>query len=231
MDTVVIIGAGGHGRVVLDILRAADAYKPMGFIDANHSLQGCQIDGLEVLGDFSILETLKFKGVTGAVVAIGDNSVRRRYAEIIYSLNLNLINAIHPSANIAGNAIIGENVVIAAGSLVCAHCKIGNSVILNTGCIIDHESIVANSAHICPGAKLAGRVVVDSGAFVGIGATIIQNVRIGTDSIVGAGAVVINDIPPCVTVVGVPAKILKTNKKEPVRFPPNFLEPALVETH
>jgi len=231
VNNVVIIGAGGHGRVVLDILRAANACNPVGFLDANPSLHGCQIDDLEVLGDFSILETLKFKGVTGAIVAIGDNAVRRKYAEIIYSLNLDLINAIHPSANIAGNAIIGENVVIAAGVLVCAHCKIGNSVILNTGCIIDHESIVANSAHICPGAKLAGRVIIDSGAFVGIGATIIQNVRIGTDSIVGAGAVVINDIPPCVTVVGVPAKILKTYKKEPVRFPPNFLEPTLVETH
>jgi sugar O-acyltransferase (sialic acid O-acetyltransferase NeuD family) len=230
MDEIVIIGAGGHGRVVLDILRASGELKPIGFLDANEGLQGRRIDGLEVLGNFSKLEVLKFQGITGAIVAIGDNQIRRSYAEDILNLGLNLINAIHPSANIAANANLGKNIVIAAGALVCAHCQIGNSVILNTGCIVDHESIIANSAHICPGAKLAGRVIVDSGAFVGIGATVIQNVRIGTDAIVGAGAVVIKDVPPAITVVGVPARILKLPKTEPpVRFPPGSLVDTLQE--
>ncbi len=230
MNQIIIIGAGGHGRVVLDILRAAGDCNPIGFLDANPNLQGRRVDGLEVLGDFSMLEALIFKGVTGAIVAIGDNQVRRSYTEEISKLGLPLINAIHPSANIAANAHLGKNIVISAGALVCAHCQIGNSAILNTGCIVDHESIIANSTHICPGAKLAGRVIVDSGAFVGIGATIIQNVRIGTDAVVGAGAVVIKDVPPAVTVVGVPARILRLPKTEPpVRFPPDSLTNTLQE--
>ena len=222
MEKIVIIGAGGHGRVILDILRAANDYNPIGFIDADTALHGHRIDGLKVLGDFSILESLKFQGVTGAIVAIGDNGIRREYAERINEMKFELINAIHPSANIAANAALGKNIVIASGALVCAHCQIGNSVILNTGCIVDHESIIANSAHICPGAKLAGRVIVESGAFVGIGATIIQNIRIGIDAIVGAGAVVINDVPPAATVVGVPAKIIKSPLSH--RLTPNKLE-------
>jgi sugar O-acyltransferase (sialic acid O-acetyltransferase NeuD family) len=222
MEKIVIIGAGGHGRVILDILRAANQYNPIGFIDGNTALHDHRIDGLKVLGNLTMLETLKFEGVTGAIVAIGNNGIRREYAERIDELGLELINAIHPSANIAANATLGKNIVIASGALVCAHCQIGNSAILNTGCIVDHESIIANAAHICPGAKLAGRVIVEGGAFVGIGATIIQNIRIGTGAVVGAGAVVINDVPPAATVVGVPAKIIKSPLSP--KFTPNKLE-------
>ncbi len=225
MKEILIIGAGGHGRVVLDIIRASKEYKPIGFIDNNTHLHGKCIDGLEVLGDFSVIDkTSDNKPVAGAIVAIGDAGIRRKFSEMVAISGLKLLNAIHPSANIATNVTIGHNVVIAAGALVCAHCQIGNSVILNTGCIVDHESIVANSAHICPGAKLAGRVIVESGAFVGIGATIVQNIRIGTDAVVGAGAVVINDVPPAVTVVGVPATIVKSNLQEPIRFAPEMHE-------
>jgi len=152
MDRIIIIGAGGHGRVVLDIIRAAGTYEPIGFLDGNPELTGRHIDGLEVLGTPSILETLKKQGVMGAIIAIGDNGIRRKYAELVTATNIPLVNAIHPSANIADTASLGKNIVIASGALVCAHCQIGNSVILNTGCIVDHESIVANSAHLCPGA-------------------------------------------------------------------------------
>ncbi len=235
MKKVIIIGAGGHGRVVLDIIRAAGKYQPIGFIDNNQRLWGKYVDGLKVLGDFSKIEGLADSfDELGAIVAIGDCRIRRRFAEMLVSANIDLINAIHPSANIASTAILGNNVVIAAGAVVCAHCQIGNSVILNTGCIVDHESIISNSVHICPGAKLAGRVIVESGAFVGIGATVIQNIRIGTDAVIGAGAVVIKDVPSDVTVVGVPARIIKPKRTESIlKFPPDEdveLEDLLVRT-
>ncbi len=236
MKEIAIIGAGGHGRVVLDIIRSAGQYKPIGFIDNNSQLWGKYVDGIQVVGDFSKIEELADShNDFGAIVAIGDCRIRRSFAEMLSSANVELINAIHPSANIASTATLGKNIVIAAGVVVCAHCQIGNSVILNTGCIVDHESIIANSAHICPGAKLAGRVIVESGAFVGIGATIIQNLRIGTDAVVGAGAVVIKDVPPDVTVVGVPAKIVKPRRTEnALKFPPDGdlveLEDLLVRT-
>lgn len=206
---IVIVGAGGHGRVVLDILLRGRAYDVLGFLDSNRALHGRRMDGRVVLGDMDLLPDLAEKGLEGAIVAIGDNGVRREFAERIEMLGVDLVNAIHPSANLARNVTLGTNIVIAAGSLVCAHCQIGDSVILNTGCIVDHETKIGTAVHVCPGAKLAGRVTIDSGAFVGIGATIIQSVRIGYEAIVGAGAVVIRDVDPLATVVGVPARSVK----------------------
>ncbi len=208
MDCV-ILGAGGHGRVVLDILVRAREHKVVAFLDSNPALHDRRVDGVPVLGDLSILRNLQADGVKGAVVAIGDNGVRRAFAEEIAAIGVELINAIHPSANLAHNVTLGKNVVIAAGALVCAHCQIGDSAVLNTGCIVDHESMIGTAVHICPGARLAGRVTVEAGAFVGIGATIIQSLRIGREAIVGAGAVVISDVEPMSTVVGVPARVVK----------------------
>lgn len=208
--TCLIVGAGGHGRVVLDILLRGGLFDVIGFLDSNAELHGRRIDGVEVLGGVDRLPHIRTeRDVTRCIVAIGDNGVRRSFAERIERDGFELINAIHPSANMASNVTMGRNVVVAAGALVCAHCQIGDSVILNTGCIVDHETFVGTATHVCPGARIAGRVVVESGAFVGIGATIIQSVRVGYESIVGAGAVVIGDVPPMSTVVGVPARTIK----------------------
>ena len=206
----VIVGAGGHGRVVLDILVNAGNHEILGFVDSNPDMAGKRIDGQRILGSLDALKHLRHSlNVEGAVVAIGDNGVRRDFADSIEAMGLTLIDAIHPSANLAHNVTLGRNVVISAGALVCAHCQIGDSVILNTGCIVDHESMIGTATHICPGARLAGRVTVESGAFVGIGATVTQNLRIGYEAIVGAGAVVISDVSPLTTVVGVPAREIK----------------------
>lgn len=208
-----IIGCGGHGRVVLDILRQAGC-EPYCFVDSDPQMHRRRIDGLEVLGHPDELPDLRDRlGVTAAVVAIGTNGIRRGFAAQLDGWGFELINAIHPSANIALTACLGRNVVIAAGVLVCAHCQVGDSVILNTGCIVDHESMVGNASHICPGARIAGRVTIEPGAFVGIGATVIQSLRVGYDSIVGAGAVVIHDVASMSTVVGVPAHEMKHVEK------------------
>jgi acetyltransferase EpsM len=196
--------------VVLDILIRAGQHEIVGFVDSNPALANRRVDGRRVFGGLDALPSLRDEhGAQGAIIAIGDNGVRREYADRAEALGLRLINAIHPSANLARNVTVGANVVIAAGALVCAHSHVGDSVILNTGCIVDHESMIGPGVHICPGARLAGRVAVDSGAFVGIGATVIQNIRIGCDAVVGAGAVVIRDVAPLTTVVGVPAYEVK----------------------
>jgi sugar O-acyltransferase (sialic acid O-acetyltransferase NeuD family) len=167
------------------------------------------MDGLPILGDLGALPDLvRTRGLGGAVVAIGDNGVRRSLAEEIEAVGVPLINAVHPSANLAQNVTLGRNVVIAAGALISAHCQVGDSVILNTGCIVDHESMIGTAAHICPGTKLAGRVTIEAGAFVGIGATVLQGLRIGCEAVVGGGAVVIEDVAPMATVVGVPARVV-----------------------
>jgi sugar O-acyltransferase (sialic acid O-acetyltransferase NeuD family) len=207
---VVIVGAGGHGRVVLDILRTAGVCNPVGFIDADTARSGSQLDGLPVLGSINLLPKLRRQqDVRGAIVAIGDNRVRASYAELVLQGNLELINAVHPSAIVSSTAKVGLNVVIAAGAIVSTDAHLADSAVVNTGAIVDHECRVGRAVHVSPGVVLAGRVHVEPGAFVGIGARVIPCIRIGAHATVGAGAVVIEDVPPHATVVGVPARVVK----------------------
>lgn len=210
-ERVLILGAGGHGRVVLDILLQAKSHDVVGFLDNNRSIHGRRVDGLPVVG--SIVELGKHAAeasASAAIVAIGDNGVRRGLARDVESAGLELVSAIHPTATLARNAMIGRNVVICAGVVVCAHCQVGDSVILNTGCIIDHQTMIGEGSHICPGARIAARVKVESGSFIGIGATIIPKITLGCECIVGAGSVVLEDVASLGTVVGVPARPIKS---------------------
>lgn len=215
----IIVGAGGHGRVVLDIYRQAYNTDPIGFLDANPALQGIRVDGLQVLGNTAGIPKLCDQGVDSAIVAIGDNATRNMYAYALRSNGIRLINAIHPKATVADTARLGENLVICAGAVVCAHCHVEDSCIINTGSIVDHESVIGRASHICPGAKLAGRVKVEDFAFVGIGATIVQGLTIGRGSIVGAGAVVLRDVTAFTTVVGVPARAIREAAEKFAQIP------------
>jgi sugar O-acyltransferase (sialic acid O-acetyltransferase NeuD family) len=206
----VIIGAGGHGRVVLDILLQSGQYQVVGFLDNNVDIIGRRIDGIPVLATIDRLPDVAAEHyVDGVIVAIGDNGVRRGLARDVEATGIDLITAVHPSATLAHNATVGRNVVIAAGSVICAHCQVGDSVILNTGCIVDHQTMIGEGSHICPGVRIAGRVKVESGVFIGIGATVIPKITLGCEAIIGAGAVVIEDVPSLATVVGVPARRVK----------------------
>jgi sugar O-acyltransferase (sialic acid O-acetyltransferase NeuD family) len=207
---VIIAGAGGHGRVVLDILRAAGAHSAVGFLDANQDLHGTEVAGLPVLGHLNLLPKLKGKGVGGAIVAIGDNRVRRSYAQRLAAAGLELISAVHPSAVISATAVIGRNVMVAPGAIVCTDARIGDSAIINTAAAVDHECDIGEAAHVAPGVRLAGRVTVGEGAFVGIGANVLPCLSIGAYAVVGGGALVREDVPAGATVVGVPARVIKT---------------------
>lgn len=210
---IAIIGAGGHGRVVLDIINSDNQFNVVGFIDANPSLQGKCVDKVPVIGDLSQISQFQELGIVAAVVAIGDNAIRDQYAQALAKANIQLINAIHRSANIATTAQIGTNAVIASGVNICAHATVEDSAICNTGCIVDHESHIGHCSHICPGVRLAGHVTVEPYAMIGIGATVIQGITIGQGAVVGAGTVVLEDVPPHTTVVGVPARIVKVRQR------------------
>jgi sugar O-acyltransferase (sialic acid O-acetyltransferase NeuD family) len=212
---VVILGAGGHGRVVLDILRTAAVHHPVGFIDADTSRSGTDVDGVPVLGPVNMLAKLRRQDVRGAIVAIGDNRVRATYAELVLQSNLELINAIHPSAIVSGTAKLGMNLMIAAGAIVSTDVHLAESVVVNTGAIVDHECRVGQAVHISPGVVLAGRVQVGEGAFIGIGARVTPCMKLGAHSTIGAGAVVIEDVLAHATVVGVPARVVKLTPGEP----------------
>jgi UDP-perosamine 4-acetyltransferase len=207
---VVIIGAGGHGRVVLDILRTEGRYDPIGFVDADTRLTGTSVSELAVLGPTNILPKLRQQQrVAHAIVAIGDNRTRQRYTAAVQAEGFELVSAIHPTAFVSPTARLGRNVVICPNASVITEARLGDSVIVNTGAIVEHECELAEAVHVAPGACLAGRVRVGACAFIGIGAQVIQCLAVGEGATVGAGAVVVEDVPDGATVVGVPARVVK----------------------
>ena len=211
---VVIIGAGGHGKVVLDILRRDPDASIIGFIDDDKSLHNKAVDGVPVLGTVRSLSVLmsRYK-LDAAVIAVGDNNVRADLFDKLAKFGLKLKRAIHPHALIAHDVDIGEGAVIAAGAVIGIGTRIGHNVIINTGVIIEHDNIIEDYAHISPGVTLAGKVTIGQCAHVGLGVTIVDSLTIGENATIGAGAVVVADIPPNSTAVGIPAKVIKL--KEP----------------
>ena len=206
---IVLIGAGGHGKVVLDIVRAAGRYEPVGFLDADPLLAGTEVGGLPVLGAVNLLPKLYQQKIRGAIVTIGDNRARKQYADLVRGQGMELLSAIHPAAVVSPSARLGVNVVVAAGAVVCTEARVDDSAVVNTGAIVDHECHVGEAVHVAPAACLAGRVRVGASAFIGLGARVLQCLTVGEGATVGAGAVVIEDVPAYATVVGVPARIIK----------------------
>lgn len=205
MQTV-IIGAGGHGKVVLEILRLAGQHNVVGFIDADPAIAGTHVQGVPVLGGVNLLPKLRRQDIGAAIIAIGDNRARVGYREYVAAAGLELTNAVHPSAVVSPTAKLGRGVVVAAGAVIGVESQVEDLAIINTSAVVDHECHVGLAAHICPGALLAGHVRVGGGALVGLGARITPCLTIGQHAIVGAGAVVVEGVPPDVTVMGVPAK-------------------------
>lgn len=208
-----IVGASGHGRVVLDILQQYAKTKVVAFIDDNKKLHGQEINGVPVLGGFSYIPRLIKDGVSSGIIAIGDNKIRATFFERAKDLGLELINAVHPRATIAKTVRIGKGVVIMAGVVVNTGTKIEDDAVINTGAVVDHDNVIKKHAHVFPGAKLAGTVTVGEYSYIGTGASVINNINIGKYATVGAGAAVIEDVPDYAVVVGVPARIIKYREK------------------
>lgn len=206
---VVIVGAGGHARVVSTILALNSQVDVVGYVDPVLKEPGERINGLPVLGDLDILPDLFRDGVNGAVIAIGDNTLRELRLHQLSNLGFDLINAVHPTAIIEHNATVGRGVVVAAGAIICCNTVIGDNCIINTGAIVEHETEVGPNVHIAPGANIAGRVAIGRNSFIGIGATVKEYINIGENVTIGAGAVVVEDMPDNVVAVGIPARPIR----------------------
>ncbi len=206
---ILIIGAGGYGQVVADILteahQAGESVCPIGYIDKGPALIGQTFLGLPVLGTEKQLSKISHDAI---IIAIGDNKIRQKVFEKLTKQKENFVIARHPSTVIGSHVILGPGTVICAGVVINPGTTIGANVILNTGCTIDHHSFIQDHAHIAPGVHLGGEVVVGKGTLIGIGASVIPGCHIGAECTVGAGAVVIKNLPEGVTAVGVPAKIV-----------------------
>jgi UDP-perosamine 4-acetyltransferase len=209
---IVILGAGGHARVLIDCLRFHSSVKIAGILDADPSLTGQMMDGVPVLGNDEMMDTLLKDGVSNFVVGlggVGDNRPRQRLFEFALRSGLLPVVVTHPTAVISPGAEFGDGCQFLPGCIVNTGARLGVNVIVNSGAIIEHDCVVMDHVHVSTGARLTGGVHVEAGAHIGAGATIRQGIRIGANAVVGAGAVVIKDVDPNVTVAGVPARILE----------------------
>lgn len=205
---ICLIGAGGHGEVVLDVIEAAGEHNVIGFFDSDPQMQGKVIDGVEVLGPPEQADK-------PFLVAIGDVNARKEVMGKMLAKGLEPITAVHPTANCAASAVIGPGSLICAGATLCTHVRIAQGGIVNTGAIVEHHCRLGEFVHVAPGAVLTGRVTVGERVMIGAAATVLPCLTIGQEAIIGAGSVVTHDIPPGQTAVGAPAYLLPDRRMSP----------------
>lgn len=210
---IVVLGGGGHAKVLIEALLLRHR-EVLGYT----SLDG---DGKTVLGiarlgdDEAVLEyapdTLRLVNGVGSIASA---SSHKRLFDQFQNKGYRFEDVIHPSAVIAADVRLGEGVQIMAGAVVQPGSRVGVNALVNTGAVVDHDCDIGAHVHIAPGAVLSGGVRIKDEAHVGTGAVVIQGLMIGAGSIVGAGAVVVRDVPPGVTVVGVPGKVIRHHVAE-----------------
>ena len=204
---LLILGAGGHGKVVADVAQAAGR-RVVGFVDNDPALAGQSVGGIRILGTMAKLERVAAElGVTDVALAFGDNRVRLEHAREAKLAGMTLATLVHPAASVADSATLGDGTIVCRGAAICVEAELGEACLINTNAVVDHECRLGAGVHVAPAAALAGRVSVGEGAMIGIGASVVQCREIGAWSTVGAGAVVVRDIPPTSTAVGVPARV------------------------
>lgn len=197
---VVIIGAGGHARVVADII-IKNGDKILGFLDDNLE-KGSRILGYNILGKIKDLNSLNH-GNTYFALGIGNNQLRK---SIYLSNKIKYYTAVHPTAVMAIDVEIGEGTVIMANSVINTSSKIGKCCIINTAAVIEHGNVLKDYVHISPNVTLSGNVIIGESTHIGTGTSVKNNINICNDVTIGVGSVIVKDIEKPGTYYGVPAK-------------------------
>jgi len=207
---VLVIGAGGHGRVVADALRAAGR-KVLGFLDAAAELKGIQIDGLSVLGDDNRLQdyspaSIRLANGIGSTVTTG---ARRRVYQRLVAAGYQFEIVRHPAATVSPLAVLSAGAQVMAGAVLQPGVVVGEDTIINTGALIDHDGLIGSHCHLAPGAVLSGAVQIGDDCHIGTAASVIQGITIGAGALIAAGAVVVDDVPAGTRMAGVPARAME----------------------
>jgi len=200
---IIVIGAGGHARVAIEILKAS-GHHVIGCLcrDASPS---AALD-VPVLGSDSELEQRISAGQCHMFVGIGDNATRLSLARRVRASGGVLATAVSGHAVVSESAVVGEGTLVMPGAVVNAGTVLGAAVIVNTNASIDHDCIVRDGVHVAPGVAVAGGVTIGECALLGIGSCVVPGIVIGAHAVVGAGAAVVMDVAAGSTVVGVPAR-------------------------
>ncbi|MCW9132433.1 acetyltransferase [Bacillus paramycoides] len=204
---IVIIGQGGHSKVIQDIILSNNEYEIVGYLDDRYENIAI-VDNLYFGPISTAYDMINYFHQINFVIAIGDNKVRKKIVEKLRLYDSFYITLIHKSAVVSPSAKIGNGTVVMPNVVINADTQIGNHAIINTGSVVEHDNIIGDFVHISPQATLTGSVVIEEGAHIGAAATIIPSVKVREWSIIGAGAVVINDMPPNCIAVGIPAKVI-----------------------
>ena len=211
MKNILIIGASGHGRVVMDCVEQEGKYKVVGFLDS-YKKKGTLINGCKVLGSERDLPYLCERfNIHGIIIAIGDNWTRHLLVKRVQSIvaPINFVKAVHPTATIGKDVVIGAGSVILPGAIVNANCIIGNHCILNTNSSLDHDSTMEDYSSLAPKVCTGGNLVLGEFSAICLGANVIENISIRPHSVIGAGSLVIRDVPSHTLAFGVPARVVR----------------------
>lgn len=205
MEKIVIVGAGAHAHVVLQLLHENGYYDIVGCVDRGEGF--CK--NIPIIGDDDKLPELYSEGIKYAFVAVGNNKVREKLITKCLDIGYTVPTLVSKYAILAEDVVVKAGSMIMPGAVVNSGAEIGIGCIINTNAIIEHDDMICNYVHVAPGAAIAGSTVIGDCSFLGIGCRVIDRIVIGHHVNVGAGAVVIDNVDDNCTVVGVPAKVIK----------------------
>lgn len=203
---ILVLGAGGHGKAVVDLLLAEERWRLAGVLDA--APRAAELLGVPILGDETRLAPLRAAGVAAAHPAIGHNAQRIAAGARLEAAGFALPVLRHPGAILGRATEIGAGSVLMARAVVGPGARIGRLVLVNTGAVVEHDCEIGDGVHVAPGAVLAGGVRIGAGVSIGAGAVVLPGLRVGAGAVVGAGAAVTAEVPEGATVGGVPARPL-----------------------
>lgn len=212
MRGLLILGAGGHGKVLAEAAEASSRWEAIAMLDDRHTLLNGSLRW-PVIGGIEDCRMLAGEW-SDAIVAVGHCVTRLQWLDMVETLGFTTPVVIHPSAWVSPSANVAGGSVIMANATVQADARLGRGCIINTGASVDHDCLLGDGVHICPGASIGGEVVIGAGSWLGIGCSVIHCRTIGHEVTVAAGAAVIDDVCDGMTVGGVPAReiISRRNK-------------------
>lgn len=205
---IIILGNGGHSKVIQDIISSLKNHKIIAILDEKYECEKSE-NGI-IHAPFSSIKNLMGNDVR-TVIAIGDNSTRKKIVSKLKLRDEQYISIIHPSAIISESATIGNGTVVMPKSVINADAKIGSHCIINTGSIVEHDNMIGDYSHVSPNSTLTGNVTLCEGVHIGASVTLIPGIRVGEWSVIGAGSTVIQNIPSYSKAVGSPTRIINHN--------------------